>query len=172
MPTVSPPKTVPASAPHPAAMSLQQVIWLSTEAERELARLLQINLTDYRAVAALAAGGIRTVGGLAHFLGLSAATTTAIVNRLEERGHVVRVRNHGDRRVVNLELTRSVTEQIRDLMSPLVTQANERLLSLPPENQEAVADFLGFVVQSMRAHVHSLADLPTAATPPRCGAEE
>lgn len=151
-------------APHPAAMSLQQVIWLSNESERELARLLRINLTDYRAVSALATGGIRTVGDLARALGLSAATTTAIVNRLEERGHVVRARDGGDRRVVTLHLTESVIAQIRELMSPLVMRADERLRTLPTADQAAAADFLAFVVESMTDHVRGLSALPVAAS--------
>jgi DNA-binding MarR family transcriptional regulator len=53
----------------------------------------------------LAAGGPLTVGELAVHLRLSKATTTELVNRVEERGLVDRMRDDRDRRRVFVWLT-------------------------------------------------------------------
>ena len=69
------------SQPHPAALALQGLFTLANETEREVARRLGLNLTDYRALSALAQSGPVTVGRLAEDLGATPATTTAIVSR-------------------------------------------------------------------------------------------
>ena len=45
------------------------------------------------------------VSGLAHRMYVHPATVVGILNRLELQGLIKRVRTHGDRRVVNVELT-------------------------------------------------------------------
>ena len=137
------------------------MIWLSNEAERELARILGINLTDYRALMALTATRLDTVGALAAHLGMSAATTTAIVTRLENRGYLERQRSTDDRRVVNLHLSPAVQQHLRTLMQPLEEQAQAQLDALPQPEQAAISSFLSCTVDALRRHIEYL-----AATPP------
>lgn len=142
---------------HPVAYSFQSLINLSNEIERELVRLLGINLTDYRALTSLAAAGPLTVSALASRLGASAATTTAILNRLEFAGFVQRDRTDVDRRRVTVSVTPAVFGEIMRLMGPLMDQANAEVAALPPEEQAVVEKFFGRLLALMDNHVDDLA---------------
>ncbi|GAB3196724.1 MarR family transcriptional regulator [Geodermatophilus arenarius] len=69
--------------------------------------------TDVRAVIAIMdaarAGEPLTAGGLGAAVGLSSASVTALVDRLERAGHVQRVRDPADRRRVVLQMTAPTT---------------------------------------------------------------
>jgi DNA-binding MarR family transcriptional regulator len=61
--------------------------------------------------------GPRTSGGLAALLACDKTNITGLVDRLEPRGLVRRVRDDGDRRVVNIALTadgHEVVDQFRE----------------------------------------------------------
>lgn len=141
---------------HPAADAMQGMIALSNEIERELARALGLNPTDYRALSTLAQSGPVTVGVLAERLGATAATTTAIVNRLETHGYVQRERLEGDRRHVQVTVSAQGFQQIMDLMAPLTAATNEHLWSLPPDRQRAIEEFFDVARQQLRDHLRAL----------------
>lgn len=141
---------------HPASHSFQELIGLSNEIERELVRLLRINLTDYRTLTALGARGPLTVSGLADLLGHSAATMTAILNRLEERGLAARDRSGPDRRRVLVSVTPSAFEQILTLMGPIMERVDEFIGTRPAGDQRAIADFLSHTNSELRRHLASL----------------
>lgn len=144
---------------HPAAFTLQGMFTLANETERELARNLELNLTDFRALSVLAQFGqlgAVTVGKLAAELGATPATTTAIVSRLVSRGYVARHRGTGDRRQVHVSATPAAARKITTLMQPLVNATNEHIQALPASQQSVVADFLDVAQHLMRDHLHTL----------------
>lgn len=143
---------------HPAAFTLQNMFNLANETEREVARRLGLNLTDYRALSVLAQLGPVTVGRLAGELGATAATTTAIISRLEPHGYVARLRGAEDRRQVHVNVTPAATQAILDLMRPLVTATSTYLRALPAEHQAVVADFLDAAQHQMQDHLHTLSE--------------
>jgi MarR family transcriptional regulator, organic hydroperoxide resistance regulator len=147
---------------HPAAVALQAVLALANETEREVAGKLGLNLTDYRALSALSQSGPMTVGNLAAKLGATAATTTAIVSRLESRGYAERLRGEGDRRHVHVSATAAASRDIMRLMRPLMDATNQHLESLPAAQQDAVADFLRAAQDLMKDHLHTLSAKDTA----------
>ena len=149
------------SQPHPAALALQGLFTLANETEREVARRLGLNLTDYRALSALAQSGPVTVGRLAEDLGATPATTTAIVSRMEARGYVERHRNTEDRRQVQVSVTPAADRGIMNLMMPLMTATNEHIKALPADHQAVVADFLDVAQHLMRDHLHTLSEKDT-----------
>jgi DNA-binding MarR family transcriptional regulator len=149
------------SQPHPAALALQGLFTLANETEREVARRLGLNLTDYRALSALAQSGPVTVGRLAEDLGATPATTTAIVSRMEARGYVERHRNTEDRRQVQVSVTPAADRGIMNLMMPLMTATNEHIQALPADQQAVVADFLDVAQHLMRDHLHTLSEKDT-----------
>lgn len=142
---------------HSVAHSLQALIGLSNEVERELVRLLGINVTDYRALTSLATSGPVDVSTLAHRIGASAATTTAILNRLEAAGYVQRDRTDRDRRRVTVSVTPAVFAEIMRLMGPLMGLANDEITSLPAQDQAVVGKFFGRLLALMAQHRDSLA---------------
>ncbi|MBP1137373.1 DNA-binding MarR family transcriptional regulator [Arthrobacter sp. PvP023] len=149
----------PSATPyHPAAVALQGLFTLANETERELARGMGINLTDFRALSALERSGPVTVGKLAEDLGATPATTTAIVNRLESRGYVARHRGADDRRQVQVSTTPESSKGIMALMRPLMTATDQHLKALPAAQQSAVADFLDVARHLMRDHLRTLSE--------------
>ena len=147
---------------HPAAIALQAVLALANETEREVAGRLGLNLTDYRALSALSQSGPMTVGNLAVKLGATAATTTAIVNRLQTRGYAERLRGGGDRRHVHVSATAAASRDIMHLMRPLMDATNRHIESLPAAQQDAVAGFLHTAQRLMQDHLHTLTPQDTA----------
>jgi len=141
---------------HPAAFTLQAMFALANETERELARNLELNLTDYRALSVLAQLGPVTVGELAVELGATPATATAIVSRLVSHGFVARHRGTDDRRQVHVSATPAATRAITTLMQPLMIATNEHIQALPASQQGVVADFLDVAQHLMRDHLHTL----------------
>lgn len=147
-----------ASSYHPAALALQGLFSLANETEREVARRLGLNLTDYRALSALAQSGPVTVGKLAEDLGATPATATAIVSRMEARGYMARQRNTEDRRQVQVSVTPAAELAIMNLMRPLMTATNEHIKALPADHQAVVADFLDVAQHLMQDHLHTLSE--------------
>lgn len=143
---------------HPVSFLLQDLINLSNEVERELARNLGINLTDYRTLTMLATMGPTTVGGLAERIGATAATTTAILNRLEDRGFVARERVDGDRRRVLVSVTQSVFGEIMQLMGPVMTRTNAHVVALPPAEQATIEAFLTGANDMLREQLSDLSN--------------
>lgn len=148
---------------HSTAHALQGLINLSNEVEREFARLLRVNRTDYRALSTLSsltASGPVTVGGLAAHLGSSPATTTAIINRLETQGYAERSpRAEGDRRQVEVNPTDLAFRRIKHLMEPLTAATNEQLCFLTDEQQQVVVQFIAIAEKQMRDHVNALGSM-------------
>ena len=147
-----------ASQYHPATLALQRLFALANETEREIARAMGLNLTDFRALSALAQSGPVTVGRLAEDLGATPATTTAIVGRVESRGYVERHRSTGDRRHVQVSVTPAATREIMTLMRPLMAVTNEHIEALPADHRAVVADFLDVAQHLMRDHLHTLSE--------------
>src|SRR6266850_2573450 len=75
----------------------------STDAfDDQVARLLKLNRTDLRCLDWLF-DGPKTAGQLSEAIGLSSAATTTLLDRLEQRGLIQRVRDAADRRKVLAE---------------------------------------------------------------------
>lgn len=146
---------------HPAAAALQNLFNLANETEREVARHLELNLTDYRALSALVQSGPLTAGALGETLGATAATTTAIVGRLEARGYAERLRSAEDRRHVHVSATPAAADRILHLMLPLMDATNQHIHTLPADEQAAIAGFLDVALTLMQDHLHSLSEKDT-----------
>lgn len=91
-----------------------------------------------------------TLNGLARHMGVTAATMSVTIDRLERKGYVVRVRDTGDRRRVNVRLT-AAGVRVREASSVLDPVLVERLVSRLSDEQREAA-------------VHGLALLASAAS--------
>jgi DNA-binding MarR family transcriptional regulator len=76
-----------------------------------IAEYLGLHGTDYRALDVLDQEGPMTAGRLAERARLSPGATTALIDRLEQKGLARRIRDTEDRRRVLVEVTPSVREQ-------------------------------------------------------------
>lgn len=90
-------------------MSVQRRAFCSHLPQRE------VSLPQLHLLMVLQQDGPITVSELAHLLHVSAPSASAILDRMEERGLVHRVRDLADRRVVHIEMAdhgRSVVEEL------------------------------------------------------------
>lgn len=105
------------------------------------------------------------MGHLAEFLDVSMSNATGIVDRMEERGLVERVRNPDDRRVVEVRLAPAgrvaletieavKQDRLRDILSRLSPDQITRVAAALGDLRTAVADEMGPDFGS--AHEHPL----------------
>ena len=106
-----------------------------------IAEALGLHVTDLRALWLLGEAP-RTAGELAGELGLTSAAITALVDRLERNGYVVRQRNNRDRRKVTIQAD---PERLREVASHYQSQgqAMTEVLDAYSETEfAAIIDFL------------------------------
>ncbi|MCB9601798.1 MAG: MarR family transcriptional regulator [Sandaracinus sp.] len=92
-----------------------------------------------------------TPKSLAAAVSLSQATVTGILDRLERRGLVSRVRSTIDKRVVHLAVTDTGRELVAEAPSPLSEAFRGRLAALPDGEQGMIDWVLRRVVEMMEA---------------------
>lgn len=132
----------------------------STQAfDDEVGRILGVNPADLRCLDWLSEGPM-TASRLAEATGLSAAATTAMIDRLERKGFVVRRRDAGDRRQVLVEMTESGADRVSALYGPLVAEGSPLLARFTTPQLEMMRDQLvGMrqVTDRHRARLQSMA---------------
>jgi DNA-binding MarR family transcriptional regulator len=92
-----------------------------------------------------------TIGQLANKMSLSQATVTSILDRLEKRELVYRVRSKEDRRKVHAYLTDQATEVLKEAPIPLQEQFTKQFGALQEWEQTMIISSLQRVAQMMDA---------------------
>lgn len=118
-----------------------------------------ISLPQLYILMALHDGEGTTVSALSHSLGISAPSASSLVDRMEEHGYVVRVRDGSDRRLVHIQISplgRQLVEEMAGMRREHVTQ----LLAVMTEG-ELLALLAGMA--AVRAAVERRAGNETAA---------
>jgi len=109
----------------------------STELGRHFAVLLGLHSTDAQALMEITAAETRGVplspARLGSKIFLSPAATTALLNRLEEAGHIVRSRESDDRRLVTLRSSPAMHEHAERFFQPLADRLDTIFGQFPPE---------------------------------------
>lgn len=114
----------------------------STQAfDDEVGRRLGVNPVDLRCLDWLTEGPM-TASRLAEATGLSAAATTSMIDRLEDKGFVRRRRGDGDRRQVLVEFTEDGLRRVGELYGPLVAEGEPLLASFTKEQLAVMHDQL------------------------------
>ena len=98
-------------------------------------------------------GALLTPAGLSHRVGLTPGATSSLLNRLEEAGHVTRVRDSADRRVVTLRATEGVEAMMDRFFDPLVEQAGAMMGTYSPEALAEIERFLTEFVAMMDGYI-------------------
>jgi DNA-binding MarR family transcriptional regulator len=104
-------------------------------------RALGLNPTDLRCLDWLV-DGEKTAGELSAGTGLSSAATTALVDRLEQRGFVRRLRDPNDRRRVLVEMTGEGFEQVNRFYGPIVEEGVELFADATDKQLVLMRDWL------------------------------
>lgn len=99
----------------PALIALRRILRATEIYERELAQAAGLTPAKLRVLQLLSASetASATPTDLAHRMGVSQATVTALVDQLEDRGLVRRERSQTDRRQTHVVMTEAGADQIR-----------------------------------------------------------
>ncbi|QFG20172.1 MarR family winged helix-turn-helix transcriptional regulator [Actinomadura sp. WMMB 499] len=125
MPSQPSPRPDGPTTPEPAtdlrtfAVLLRRVDSELGRVTRDFARGQGLHHSDVQALAALLDGLAATPGQLQRHLSLTSGAVSACLRRLEQGGHIERVRDTGDARVVRLRYTESGRALAREHFRPL-----------------------------------------------------
>lgn len=118
-----------------------------TEVSRRFAAWSKLHYTDAMAlleiVEAEQRGDPLSPARLGERVSLTSGATTALINRLERADHVIRTREHTDRRVVTLHTTEHVGELAGVFFGPLGDRLDAMMAGYSPEQ---LAQFEAFVI--------------------------
>ena len=118
-----------------------------------------INNTDLNCLNILSFSGHLTAGELAKATGLTTASITGVIDRLEEAGFVRRERDPHDRRrvVVRLSLDKAVSE-VASVFAPMLRDWRAMAARYSDDELRLIVDFYGRVEQVFRKHLIRLRD--------------
>lgn len=131
------------------------------ELAHELMRMLGVNHTDLRALLLILLKGEKatTPGLLADRLGLTAAGTTIVLNRLEKLSYVTRSLHPTDHRRVIVLGTELAARRLSELVSPLLDQGGKMLLSYNAAEIALIVGFLSRTEELQQAHLKQMREL-------------
>jgi DNA-binding MarR family transcriptional regulator len=131
--------------------SLMQLT-LQASAER-----IGINATDLNCLNILSFSGHMTAGELARATGLTTASITGVVDRLEEAGFVTRERDPHDRRrvVVRIVLDRALRD-VASVFLPIIRSWQTLAASYSDDELRLIVDFYQRVEQTISDHLARL----------------
>ena len=156
----------PAEVAERALARADDVSWAFREANRAsveldaaLARHLHLKQTDYDAMGHLMTSP-QPLGPneLARRLGITPASSTELVDRLEAAGHVRRERSHIDRRRVELHAEPESVDRIIGGLEPLIAALDEIATGLDDKERQVVTDYLRAVSRATRDYVEQHLD--------------
>ena len=116
-----------------------------------------INATDLNCLNILSFNGHMTAGELATATGLTTASITGVIDRLEEAGYVTRQRDPHDRRrvVVTLVLDRALRE-VASVFLPVIRDWREMAARYSDDELRLIVGYYARMEQVLRAHLERL----------------
>jgi DNA-binding MarR family transcriptional regulator len=125
-----------------------------------------INATDLNCLNILSFSGHMTAGELARATGLTTASITGVIDRLEEAGYVSRERDPQDRRrvVVTLALDQAL-RNVASVFLPMLRDWREMAARYSDDELRLIVDFYGRMEQVFREHLVRLRGGPEATEP-------
>ncbi|BEL06759.1 hypothetical protein Q0Z83_049500 [Actinoplanes sichuanensis] len=101
-------------------------------------------------------GAPLTQAALGSRVGLTAGATSSLLNRLERAGHVIRVRDSTDRRVVTLRAADGVDALVDRFFAPVVDRVDAMLAGYSPAELAHAERFLTDYVATMHRFIEDL----------------
>lgn len=114
--------------------------------------------SDHKALDMIMRRDGMTAGELSTETGLATASVTSLIDRLEERGYVRRVRGTRDRRRIKVEAVKDKIHEIRHQFVPLKMAASKRLNSFTESELETIRSYLRLSSELVRGEAVRLAE--------------
>jgi DNA-binding MarR family transcriptional regulator len=102
---------------------------------------------------------------LMELLSLNSSTITGIINRLEKRGYIARMRKTGDKRLTYLTLTASGIKLIESTPNILHDRLAKKLEALSGDDQSMVKRALEIIISAMQINKLDAAPVLTTEEP-------
>lgn len=138
--------------PHPLVRLLQDFTLEANRYVDAAGGQKDMHRTDLNALAVImrhtAKGNVVTPGLLRKELNLSSPATTALIDRLDTSGHVVRERGGSDRRQVQLKMTPKAFSEGGAIFAPLARHMGAAMAGFSEAELETVASFLTAMVDA------------------------
>lgn len=123
--------------------SEMQALQSAVDAYDEAAAMeLGVNRTDLRCLEILFQDEEATPGALGPALGLTTGSVTAMLDRLEKRGHLTRSPDPADRRKTLVRITDATKGRLWDLYGPFVTEGGAIVEGYTAAELDVLTDFL------------------------------
>jgi DNA-binding MarR family transcriptional regulator len=110
-----------------------------------------------------------TAGELGNETGLASASVTSLIDRLEERGYVRRVRGRQDRRQIKVEVVPERIDEIGRQFGPLKRGVKKMLSRYDDEQLETILDFLRSSSELLRDEALRLSNGQSGKAGADCG---
>ena len=118
-----------------------------------------INATDLNCLNILSFRGHMTAGELATATGLTTASITGVIDRLEEAGYVTRERDPHDRRRVVVTLVRDrAMRDVASVFAPVLRDWREMAAQYSDDELRLIVDYYARMAEILRAHLNRLRD--------------
>lgn len=128
-----------------------------------VARRVGLSVTDLKALDLLQRFGPLTAGEMAIHTGLASASVTSLIDRLQRRRLVRRLRDPSDRRLVVV----SLTPRVQDSIAPYFESLNKGMLArFRTYRDEQIASMRQFLTSGAREMRNEAAKLPDREEPP------
>lgn len=109
-------------------------------------RYMKLGRTDMRALHYLSVarhtGTIVTPSAIANHLGISSASTTKLLDRLERAGHIERAPHPSDRRALTISITEDTHKAAMETVGQVQSKRFHAAARLTPQEREIVTRFL------------------------------
>lgn len=132
-------------------IALRRVIRATDLHSKHLAKTTGLTAPQILLLQAIRDKGHETIGEIAADISLSQATVTTIIDRLEKRNLVYRVRSKEDKRKVHAFLTEEALEVLKTSPIPLQDQFTQQFGNLQDWEQTMIISSLQRVAQMMDA---------------------
>jgi DNA-binding MarR family transcriptional regulator len=132
--------------------ALRRLLAGAHDVEEALARRLQLGSTDVVALRHLVDHPESGPADLARLLHIRTASATALVDRLQDAGHLRRVRHPTDGRRVVLALTEPARAEVRAALEPLIRRIGEVAAGFDADEQRAITRFLVGATAALAAY--------------------
>jgi DNA-binding MarR family transcriptional regulator len=128
--------------------ALREVQIRTMEAQQATAKKLSLGVSDLQALEHLFSGrGQLGAVELGHRLGMTSASATALVDRLERAGHLVRESDPSDRRRKRLVPTEHAEREALGVLGPMIAALSDAAAKLTDDEANAVARYLREVAE-------------------------